>query len=125
VLHDRNVTVSPLSFLFRTGTGPDRTGPDQRQNTHRHYEIYSVLLPICTVATAVKAICKYCGSVLDVTILLILLSPVTVQAAVCVKFRYRTSAGAPPAPADVAADFVRSSGTKSWLLQIRAGPLAP
>ena len=57
-----------------------------KHNTQRYWEIYSALLPICTVAKAVKAICKHCGSVLDVTILLILLSLITVQAAVCVRF---------------------------------------
>jgi hypothetical protein len=33
------------------------------QNTQRYYEIHSLLLPICTVATAVKTIYKCCGRV--------------------------------------------------------------
>jgi hypothetical protein len=74
-LHDKNVTVSQRPILYW----------DLRQNTERYYKIHFVLLPICTVATAVKAIRKYCSSVLDVAIQLILLSPVTVQAAVCVR----------------------------------------
>jgi len=28
------------------------------------YKIYWVLLSLCTVATAVKAMCKYCGAVI-------------------------------------------------------------
>lgn len=29
-------------------------------NIQSHYEIYSVLLPVCTMSTAVKAVFKYC-----------------------------------------------------------------
>jgi hypothetical protein len=32
---------------------------DLIENMQRYYDIYSVLLPICTVALAVKAVCKY------------------------------------------------------------------
>jgi hypothetical protein len=42
----------PVYFLFPTA--------DLIDNTQRYYEIYSVLLQICTVATAVKTMWKYC-----------------------------------------------------------------
>jgi hypothetical protein len=32
------------------------------ENSWSYYESYSVLLPICTANTAVKAVCKYYGS---------------------------------------------------------------
>jgi hypothetical protein len=37
--------------------------PDETGNTQRYYGIHSVLLPVCTVAAAVKAMCKCCGTV--------------------------------------------------------------
>jgi tRNA U54 and U55 pseudouridine synthase Pus10 len=39
------ICVEASMFLFPTA--------DLTENTHRHYEIYSVLLPVCTAATAV------------------------------------------------------------------------
>jgi hypothetical protein len=36
---------------------------DLIQNIQGHHEIYPLLLPICTVATAVKAMCKCCGRI--------------------------------------------------------------
>jgi hypothetical protein len=40
-----------------------RSLPQTYQRTQRYFEIYSVLLPVCTVATAVKVTCWYCGRV--------------------------------------------------------------
>jgi len=33
---------------------------DLSENTQTYYKICSLLLPICTIATAVKAVCRYC-----------------------------------------------------------------
>jgi hypothetical protein len=54
----KHVAFPSVSFLFPT--------PEVTENTQRYYELQSVHLPVRTVATAVKAVCKYCGRVLNV-----------------------------------------------------------
>jgi hypothetical protein len=46
---------------LKTGLGIKKLmgGFTDTENTQRYHEIYCVPLPICTVATADKAICKY------------------------------------------------------------------
>jgi hypothetical protein len=38
-------------------------GPNREHPKLQYYEIYCVLLSICTVAMAIEVICKYCGRV--------------------------------------------------------------
>jgi hypothetical protein len=40
-----------------------RYSADLTENVRRHYDTCFVLLPICTVATAVKTMCQYCSTV--------------------------------------------------------------
>ena len=47
-------TKIDFSFNFLTPIA------DLSKNTQTYYKIYSLLLPIYTTATAVKAVCKYC-----------------------------------------------------------------
>jgi hypothetical protein len=50
--------------VYNNATFPFPTA-DLIENIERYYEIHSVPLPICTVAKAVKAMCKCCCRILD------------------------------------------------------------
>jgi hypothetical protein len=52
-----------MCIYIYVGLGALFPAADLTENSQRYYEIHSVLLPICTVAKAVKAMCKNCSRI--------------------------------------------------------------